>query len=223
MPARGRKRLHSKMPWGCGWKRAKDLPDDRRYGLPLDKWDPDHPALLDTAQVKPSARALRTDSDPDAWYGRSEPDGTPYSHNQYAERYHRPGTAEKPDVNWPPNEGAVRGTKLDYHGAYKFIRDFGDRMDRLGQPNGKFMGLMEDGVSSSYEARAIHYTSLCEELLTYRLIPEKFPKEWTIRVMDTAPALGQPGGSLGLKFFDEDDTELYVGGLFDKGALQHDR
>jgi hypothetical protein len=160
-------------------------------------------------------------------YGRPKAGGKPYSYDEYAKRYHRQSTDGTPDINWPPNEGAVRGTKVDYDDASKFIDpkdNFSDRMDRLGQPTGKFMGLMEDGTAAFYEDRALHYGSLYEELHAYTLIPNKLPNGYKIRVMDTAPALGQPGGSLGLLFLDDKGNQISVQDLTDPriGALRHD-
>jgi hypothetical protein len=225
--ARGRTHLHSGAPAGDGWKRAPDLADDPGYGQPLPVCNPKCPPPLDPRLLCPSADALRKDRVAD--YGRSTPGGTPYSYDEYAERYHRLSTDGTPDINWPPNEGAVRGKKLDYYDASKFIGDhlgdnFGDRMDRLGPPDGRFMGLMEDGTAASYEDRALHYGSLYAELHAYTLIPDKLPNGYKIRVMDTAPALGQPGGSLGLLFLDDKGNQVRVQDLADPriGALRHD-
>jgi hypothetical protein len=156
-------------------------------------------------------------------YGRPKPDEEPYTYEQYAERYHRPGTGGKPDVNWPPNEGAVRDTRLLYSNAERFVdvEEFGDRIDRIGLTSGQFFGLIEDSCPASYEARAIHYESLYKRLRTYTLNPEKFRGRWRICVMETARALGQPGGSLGLIFFDGKGKRLSARQLTRSGALRH--
>ena len=72
---------------------------------------------------------------------------------------------------------------------------------------------------ASYEARAIHYESLYGKPLTYTLIPGGLPPGWMIRVMDTAPALGQPGGSLGLIFLDETGKQVSIDDLIKAGVL----
>jgi hypothetical protein len=204
------------MPWGWGWKRAEDLPDNPLYGRPLGVWDSSRAAFI-PGDVDPSAEVLR--QDPGAPYGRPKPDEVPYDYYQYARRFHKFKADGTPGINWPPNEGAVRGTKLDYSCAQKFIRDFGDKMDRLGARNGSYFGLVEDKAPASYEARAIHYESLYDPPHTYTLKPDKFPKSWTIRVMDTAPALGQLGGSVGLVFHDETGKEMSVDDLTEKEAF----
>ena len=212
MPAPGRKRLHSKLWRGWGWKREKDWADNPAYGQPLEVWDSSRAAFIH-GSVDPSAEVLW--QDPGAPYGRPKPGEAPYDYDRYARRFHLFNAKGEPDVNWPPNQGAVRGTKLDYSCARKFIRDFGDRIDRLGWEAGAYMGLMEDRASVCYEARALHYESLYRKLCTYTLQPEKFPKGWKIRVMDTAPALGQPGGSLGVVFLEERGKFVSVESLAD--------
>jgi hypothetical protein len=146
----------------------------------------------------------------------------PYTELEYAERFHK-STPGDP-IAWPPNEGAVTGTKLDYGDAYQFVLEFGDTMDRLGEPTGKFMALVVNRPAF-YEPRAIHYGSLYEKLHTYALIPgslipgspipRKLPKGWKIRVMETERALGQPGGSLGLVFIDGKGNQVPIKELID--------
>lgn len=166
-----------------------------------------------------TAKTLQPDLD--APYGRG-PGGVPYTQEQYAERFHRSGIDP---IAWPPNDGAVAGTKLDYDDATKFVRDFGNKVDRLGDPKGVFFGLMEKGIHAAYEARALHYGSLYKKLHTYTLMPEKLPKDWKIRVMETAPAFGQPGGSVSLMFFNEKGKELSAEQLTDPriGVLRDER
>jgi hypothetical protein len=231
MPAPGRKHLHSKAKAGDGWTRAPDLADDPSYGKPLPLWDSKCPPPLNEDRVHPSVKPHWKDRD--AWYGRPKPDEKPYTYEQYAERYHRPGTGGKPNVNWPPNEGAVRDTRLLYSNAEQFVTEFGDRIDRIGFTSGEFFGLMEDPSpdpyegrtihyeSVFYEARALHYVSLCKRLRTYTLNPEKFRDRWRICVMETARALGQPGGSLGLIFFDGKGKRLSARQLTRSKALRH--
>ena len=173
------------------------------------------PRTFDPGRVSRTAAPLRCD--PTAEYGRW-PSGACYAEIEYAERFHILG----PDrVAWPPNEGAVRGTKLVYCKAERFVAEFGNRIDRIGLTRGFFFGLMEDGNSASYEARAIYYESLYKALRTYRLKPEMFRSWWRICVMETERALGQPGGSLGLIFFDGKGNRLSARQLTRTGALRY--
>ena len=156
-------------------------PPARRYphGDPRPNWDRHH-AAFDPKCVDPVAATLWHDRG--APYGRDDPGGAPYTKQEYDERFHKSDPADP--IAWPPNEGAVAGRKLDYFDAVQFVTEFGDRVDRLGEPGGKFMGLIEDSTPPTYEARALHYGSLYyEELHTYTviprtLIPEGLPKGW---------------------------------------------
>jgi hypothetical protein len=233
MPAPGRKHLHSKAKAGVGWTRAPDLADDPSYGKLLPHWDSTCPPLLNQKGVHWSVKGIWKDQA--AWYGRPNPGGKPYTYAQYAERYHRPSTGGTPDINWPPNEGAVRDTRLLYSDAQQFVTEFGYRIDRIGFTSGEFFGLMEDPSedtyqgrtinyeSVSYEARALHYKSLYRRLRSYTLNPKEFRDRWRICVMETARALGQPGGCLGLVFFDGKGKRLTARQLTRSKALRHDQ
>jgi hypothetical protein len=207
-----------------GWKRASDCTADPGaipHGDPRPGWDPNH-AAFDPERVDPGAETIWRDAG--APYGRG-PGGVPYTKQQYTERFHTFDRHGMPDMAWPPNQGAVAGTKWDYTDVYQFVLKFGDRVDRLGHPKGTFFAVMENGLSASYESRALPYDSLYQELHTYTLIPGKLPKGWKIRVMDTAPAFGQPGGSLALIFYDDKGNKLSAEQLTDPriGVLRDDR
>jgi hypothetical protein len=149
-----------------------------------------------------------------------------YSEQDYAERFHKLGTKGEHAVAWPPNQGAVPGTKVDYTDAIQFVHEFGDMMDRFGPPSGEFMALMYMGpkgkrIPAFYEARAIHYESLYGKPLTYTLVPGKLKLRpgWKIRVMDTAPALGQAGRWVSLVFLTQINEEISVNNLIAAGVL----
>lgn len=206
--------------------RAPDHPPDPGeppHGDLRPDWDPHRPPF-DLTRVDPGAATLWHDRG--APYGR-EPGGAAYDKDGYAERFHKSDPADP--VAWPPNDGAVPGTKLDYSDAHQFVLDFGDRVDRLGPPTGKFMALMANKISADYEPRALHYASLYEPLHMYTLIPGtlipgRLPKDWKIRVMETARAFGQPGGALGLIFLENKGNRVPVTNLTDPriGVLRDD-
>jgi hypothetical protein len=214
--------LHSGAPSGPGWTRAPDKPPppgEPPHGAPLPNPDSGR-APFDPSRVHPRTKALWRN--PGAPYGHG-PHGAPYTEQEYAQRFHKLGPKGEHWIAWPPNEGAVPGTKVDYSDAQQYVADFGDRMDRIGQPGGNFMaylGRTENGTSAPYlyEARAIHYDKLYENTLTYTLI--KLPPGWTIRVMDTAPALGQPGRSVALFFLDDTGAERSVTELLTAQVLR---
>lgn len=224
MPPPGYVHLHSGAPLGPGWVRGPDTAPplgEPPHGAPRTDWDPGR-APFDPHRLHPSIKALwQTQSAP---YG-NWPHGTPYTDQEYAERFHKLGPMGEHWIAWPPNQGAVSGTKVDYYDATQYVAEFGDRMDRFGAPGGKFMaylGKAKGGTSAPYhyEQRAIHYESLYENKPTYTLVPGNFPAGWTIRVMDTAPALGQPGGSVSLVFLDNTGAERTVTELLTAQVLR---
>jgi len=216
--------LHSGAPSGPGWVRAADDPPisgQPPHGAPRLDWDPGH-APFDASRLHPSAKALW--QNPGAPYGHG-PHGAPYTEQEYAERFHKLGPNGEHWVAWPPNQGALPDTKVDYSDAKQYVNEFGARIDRSGKPSGNFMAYLsrtENGTSApySYEARAIHYDSLYENTPTYTLIPGKLPPGWTIRVMDTAPAVGQPGRSVSLVFLDDTGAERSVTDLLTAQVLR---
>ncbi|WP_055405124.1 MULTISPECIES: glycohydrolase toxin TNT-related protein [unclassified Mycobacterium] len=195
--------------------------DEPPHGTPRLDWDPGHDPF-DETRVDPIADTLRCDRT--APYGRA-PGGAAYSERDYAERFHKLGPKGEHAVAWPPNQGAVMRTKVDYTDDIQFVHEFGQMMDRFGPPSGAFMALIYEGpegnrIPASYEARAIHYDSLYGKPLTYTLVPGNLPLGWKIRVMDTAPALGQPGRWVSLVFLTEIDEELSIDELIDAEVLQ---
>jgi hypothetical protein len=216
--------LYSGAPSGPGWVRAPDKPPppgEPPHGAVRPDWDPGH-AAFDPSRVDPSAAALW--QNPTEPYGRG-PLGAPYTDREYAERFHKLGPKGEHQVAWPPNQGAIPGRKADYFDAQQYFLVFGDGIDRMGPPSGAFtahLGWMEDVTSApySYEARALHYESLYKKTPTYTLIPGMLPPGWTIRVMDTAPALGQPGRSVSLVFLDDTGKEISVTDLLTAGVLR---
>jgi Tuberculosis necrotizing toxin len=196
-------------------------PGQPPHGAPLPNPDPGH-APFDTSRLHPNAKALWTTQG--APYGHG-PSGAPYTEQEYAARFHKLGPNGEHWVAWPPNQGALPDTKVDYSDAQQYVHEFGDRIDRFGKPSGfcmAYLGKTEGGTSAPYfyEPRAIHYDSLYENTPTYTLIPGKLPPGWTIRVMDTAPALGQPGRSVSLLFLDDTGTEKSVTDLLTAGVLR---
>lgn len=225
LPPPGWRHLNSGAPSGPGWVRAKDDPPrvgEPPHGAERKDWDSSH-APFDSKRVDPIADALRRDRT--APYGR-DPHWVAYSEQEYAKRFHKLGPKGEHQVAWPPNQGAVPDTKVDYSDAVQFAGEFGDRMDRFGPPKGAFIALIyqePEGkqIPAFYESRAIHYESLYGKPSTYTLVPGNLERRpgWKIRVMDTAPALGQPGSWVSLVFLTSLDEEISVNTLLEAGVL----
>ncbi len=197
--------VHSKDPSGDGWHRLPDEPLDPHYGEPLDEhWDfADDPVDLD--KINSDVRNLIRD--PEALYGR-DPEGHPYTQEQYAERFNSMGSEGQHWMSFPGNHGAVPQTRVAYTDAASYLRDYGPLLDRIGKTNGKYLAVMQDGQAASWEQRALHVNSLQDPYHAYTF--EHLPDNWTIEVSEVAPGVGQPGGSLQVCVFNSEGRPMTV-------------
>jgi hypothetical protein len=197
---------------GPGWTRettvrGNDL--DPNYGQPMAQHgtlDPQYrPPTGD--QIPPAVRDLVTD--PSAPYGRG-PDGHPYSLAEYEARYVKPdGTP-----NYPGNDGAVVGRRIDFTNVDEFRANYGDLLDRMGGDRGSFMSFPD----TPFEYRALPGSSLNAPYSTLELSGQ-LPPGARIEVSEIDPAFGQPGGGLQVRVLDVHGdpmsiTELRAAGFF---------
>ncbi|MGD1282715.1 glycohydrolase toxin TNT-related protein [Mycobacterium seoulense] len=189
--------VHSHEPAGEGWHRLPDDPLDPHYGEPLpDHWSyPYDPT--DLSRIHQDVNKLI--DDPEALFGR-DPVGRPYSQLEYEERFNKLGPKGQHWYNFPENSGAVPLTRVAYSSLKSFVRDYGSLVDRIGDDEGAYLAVMEDGHAASWEGRALHVNSLGDPYNAYTLT--QLPEKWTIEVSEVAPGLGQPGGSLQVRVFD---------------------
>ncbi|WP_053194607.1 glycohydrolase toxin TNT-related protein [Mycolicibacterium goodii] len=207
--------LHSSDQSGPGWERLPDEPMDPQYGEPLpDHW-PFDTDPVDPDRINPDVAKLITD--PDAPYGRA-PDGHAYTRHQYEERFNKLSETGSHWQNFPLNDGAVPGTKVAFTSFDEYCRIFGDQLDRIGSPDGKYLGVMEKGEHAPWESRAMHVESLSKPLHTYRL--SFLPEGWKIEVSQIAPGAGQPGGGIQLRVLNEKGKAMLVGDLEELGVLE---
>jgi hypothetical protein len=115
--------------------------------------------------------------------------------HEYEQRYVNKDGSD----NYPPDGGVVLGTIVDYHDANAFIRDYGHQLDRIGYEGGKYLGLMDSGVPSSFGQRGLSVGSLARPYGRYGFTGN-LPRGWTIRISEVAPAYGRTGGGLQVQF-----------------------
>ncbi|MFE5838843.1 glycohydrolase toxin TNT-related protein [Arthrobacter sp. NPDC056493] len=192
-------------------------PEDALYGLPRDvhaEHSP-YPAITDV-----NRETMELVSDPQAPWGRA-PEGTPFSKAEYDERYTKPGREGAVWSEYPPNAGRVQGTGWDYMSLKAFVRDYGGQVDRIGDSDGSYLGLIEDGVPASFEDRSLPVASLEKAYSTYRLVEDWPPgaEGWTIEVSKIAPAFGREGGAMQLQIMDNLGKPVPVDSLLDEGVL----
>ncbi|TXH25083.1 MAG: DUF4237 domain-containing protein [Mycobacterium sp.] len=189
--------VHSGEQSGDGWNRLPDGPLDPHYGEPLEHhWPFDHDPV-DPGHVNPKVQDLIRDSD--APFGR-DPNGHAFSAQEYAERFNLEGPNGQHWNNFPPNDGAVPGTKVAFDDLDQYIKHYGDALDRVGE-NGKYLGVMEGGNPAPWEERALHVDSLGSPYNSYTL--QSLPPGWKVEVSEIAPGVGQPGGGLQVRIMDD--------------------
>ncbi|GAA3871514.1 hypothetical protein GCM10022381_13260 [Leifsonia kafniensis] len=142
-------------------------------------------------------------SDPDAPYG-SHPDGTPLKKPEYDERF-----VQGNEGNWdryPSFDGVVPGTRVTYTDPVAFVKDYGTQFDRIGPPNGKYLGLVQDGKAASFEQRGLPVSSLRQNYYEYSFTPDAAAKLKAagiqIEISRIAPAFGREGGGLQVRFLE---------------------
>ena len=196
---------------------APRTPEDDLYGQPREEHAEHAPY---PAVTEFNRETMDLVSDPDAPWGRA-PDGAPFTKAEYDERYTQPGPKGAAYHAYPPNDGAVRGKGGRYWTMRDFIRDHGAQLDRIGDPDGKYLGVLKDGVPASFEARSLPVGSLEKSYFSYRVAPEWPPgtEGWTIEVTEIAPAFGREGGASQLLVRNDLGKVVTVEMLLERGVL----
>ncbi|MFF9564970.1 glycohydrolase toxin TNT-related protein [Leifsonia sp. NPDC014704] len=195
-------------------------PSDKFYGQPK----ADHGVHRPYPTINDVSRSsFDLVSDPAAPWGRA-PNDTPYTKAEYEERFTEAKTDPITGDHWdryPPNDGAVPGTRRDYRDLAAYIRDWGSALDRIGKDNGNFLGVMRDGQPASFEQRSLPVNSLEQRYHSYRLAEEWPPgtENWSIEHSKIARAFGRPGGGHQVLVRDQEGNKVTVKKLLDRGVL----
>ncbi len=208
-------RIHSHEPSGDGWERLVDGPTDPHYGEPL----PEHWTFSENPadRINPDVQRLMTD--PDAPFGRA-PDGHAYTRSEYEERFNKLSPDGKPWQNFPGNDGAAPGSKVAYSDPRMYIEHYGSAVDRIGNADGGYLAVIENGQPAPWEGRALHVNSLSDPYNAYHLNADNFPEGWKIEVSEVGPGLGQPGGSIQVRVLGLDGKSVPVEILDKMGLLE---
>lgn len=206
--------VHSHELSGDGWHRVGDKPGDPSYGQPLEHhWESgDYPSAHEF-----NRETIDLVENPAEPYGHDEY-GNPLTKDQYDERYNLLSPEGDHWQNYPPNDGAVPGTRVMYESGEAFLRDHGQHLDRIGGSRGAYLGVMPDGVPPSFESRALPITSLDLPYHTYTF--SELPDGWSIEVSKIAPAFGRDGGALQVLVFNSKGEKMIIDQLLDIGVLE---
>lgn len=151
-------------------------------------------------------------------------DGTSYTYEEWrAEHGHieiDPKTGKEDWViDWPPNDGYA-GEPTVYSSVEEYIRDFGGDVDRIGHPDGNFLGVIEDGHPASFEERSLRPDSVNDHYYQYEFTEDPLPEGWTIKSGKAAPWGQQPGGATQLQVIKDDGKAASITDLLEKGILK---
>ncbi|WP_432540843.1 TNT domain-containing protein [Kineococcus sp. SYSU DK002] len=190
---------------GRGWTRAVEeelTAREKQYGHDVgDGGTAEQAQGYLAKQTQPWATDLG--ADPAHPWGKDPVTGAPLTQEEWAARYlHQDGSRR-----WPPNDGAVPGTKILYDDLAAFKDTFGSRFDRIGPPTGGYLGIPP---GTPYGDRALPPYTMGADLHEYSLGGE-MPDWMRIEVSEIAPAFGQPGGGRQVRFMDtRNDAEVSV-------------
>ncbi len=154
--------------------------------------------------------------DPGAPFGR-DPEGRPYNQHEYEERFNKEGPDGQHWYNFASDDGALEGTKVAFIDLEQFENFYGNQLDRIGDENGRYLGVIEDGRYAPWESRAMHVDSLGKPLHSYTI--ESLPRRWQVEVSEIEPAVGQPGGAMQVRILDHDGIPQDVETLLERGVL----
>lgn len=151
-------------------------------------------------------------------------DGTSYTYEEWrAEHGHieiSPRTGKEDWViDWPPNDGYA-GEPTVYSSVEAYIRDFGGDVDRIGHPDGNFLGVIEDGHPASFEERSLRPDSVNDHYYQYEFTEDPLPEGWTIKSGKAAPWGQQPGGATQLQVIKDNGKAASITDLLEKGILK---
>ena len=199
---------------GDGWRRIPDTPGDPSYGQPLaEHWDSGQYPTPDVT----SRSTFDLVQHPDEPYGH-DADGNPLTKDEYDARYNLIGPEGEHWENYPPNDGALPGTRVVYDSGEAFVRDYGPFMDRIGSEAGRYLGVMPDGIAPAFESRSLPISSLNQPYNAYNFV--SLPEGWSIEVSQIAPAFGRDGGSLQVLVYNESGQKMSIRDLLRSDVIE---
>lgn len=200
--------LRSGTPSGPGWVRRGDVEPDPGYGTRQPTWGTLNARSGVPTTINPDVARLGGDlTDP---WGVDPVTGRPFTERTWSHRF----VDQNGDVRWPPNRGAVTGSRVEFDDADRFMELYGDQFDRVGYPGGEYLGVPpgatwgQRGLPPGHLDRPVHDYGYSGVL----------PEGVTIEVSEIAPAFGQPGGGIQVRFM-EDGEALSVDELIRRGVL----
>lgn len=151
------------------------------------------------------------------------PDGSSRTYAEWEEAHSyikvMPDGTEERIIDWPPN-GGYDGEPTMYSSVEEYIRDYGRDVDRIGHPDGNYLGAIEDGHPASFEERSLRPDSVNDHYYQYEFTENPLPEGWTIKSGKVAPWGQQPGGATQLQVIKDDGSFASVNDLIKHKILK---
>lgn len=151
------------------------------------------------------------------------PDGSSRTYAEWEEAHSyikvMPDGTEERIIDWPPN-GGYDGEPTVYSSVEEYVRDYGRDVDRIGHPDGNYLGAIEDGHPASFEERSLRPDSVNDHYYQYEFTENPLPEGWTIKSGKVAPWGQQPGGATQLQVVDQNGEAVPVSRLIKDHILK---
>ena len=161
--------------------------------------------------------------DPTHHFGTNPETGLPNSYNDWAEKYRideQKCAWPKEEVDGPVQNGMIpesidkNCTTLD-----KYLEKYGDRLDRIGDPNGTYFGGVDAGHVASFAERSIDPRSACKPYYQYQFTGH-LPEGYRIETGTVAPWHDAPGGARQVQIYDKNGKPITADTALEKNILR---
>ena len=119
--------------------------------------------------------------------------------------------------DWPPNDGYAG--ERNFSSFAEYSSEHGVIVDRVGGPNGEFLGAVEGGRVASFEERGLPPASVHEPYYQY-VFTGHMPKGWQIEHGIAASWESECGGVRQLRVLDQTGRPVKISELIEAGVLK---
>lgn len=214
-------------PSGNGWHRVQDAGvQEPNYGQPrqnpgaLDnRYAPDVQTITDprtgvstVTATHPGHAFNMLDGDPNAPFGYHPETGNPMTRSEWETRYvdANPKNPSGPgNMHFSPNQGAVKGTRVQFTDLDEFRRIFGNlSIDRVGDKGGSYMGI--GGGTINDRALAPNQVQATELWDVQFVENAQLPPGYSLEISMVGEAYGLDGGGLQLVIRDANGEGVHL-------------
>ncbi len=166
--------------------------------------DETRPPSSDAAPYAQEGKTPLTDSsslveNPREFFGEGK------SYKDWVDEYTQIGKNGERETRWPkPGQEIMEDAPTKYTNVDDYISKHGDTLDRIGGPNGSYLGGVEKGRVPSFEERSISPQSIHEPYYQYKFSGEKLPSGYRIETGTVSPWHGAKGGARQVQVFNGD-------------------